>query len=133
VPAHQVDGDPLNDFADQAASAVAVSQQSAAGVLPREQAERLAVPAVTSVAGRAVGKGGAGGAGRTAASGGGAGAGGAKTAAARGSAGSGSRSVQIAAKFPGTCACGKRYAAGEQIAKGTNGWGHPECAAATPG
>ncbi|HEX4789755.1 MAG TPA: ribonuclease H [Actinospica sp.] len=128
VPAHQADGDPLNDFADQAASAAALSQQSTAGVLPREQAERLDVPAVTAIAARA-GNGGGGGRASTSGS--------AKSAAARrgsgagsgSSAGSGSRPVQIAAKFPGTCGCGKRYAAGEQIAKGPKGWGHPECAA----
>jgi ribonuclease HI len=34
----------------------------------------------------------------------------------------------IAAKYPGTCRCGRRYEAGAQIAKNAKGWGHPECA-----
>ena len=33
VPAHQVDGDPLNDFADRAASQAAVAQQDAGSAL----------------------------------------------------------------------------------------------------
>ncbi|MGW2942652.1 ribonuclease HI, partial [Streptomyces sp. NPDC001226] len=33
----------------------------------------------------------------------------------------------LKAKFPGRCACGRSYAAGESIAKNAQGWGHPEC------
>jgi ribonuclease HI len=107
VPAHQTDGDPLNAFADEAASACAVSQQSADGVLTPEQTRRLAVPAVTTP-------------------------GATKSAAKRIPApqsGSGAELRSIAAKYPGTCGCGRRYAAGEKIAKGLSGWGHLECAA----
>ena len=109
VPAHQSDGDPLNAFADEAASACAVSQQSADGVLTPEQTRRLAVPAVTAPAGKS---------GKAAA----------KKIPAQQS-GSGTEPRSIAAKYPGTCGCGRRYAAGEKIAKGASGWGHLECAA----
>ena len=47
VPAHQDGGDPLNAFADEAASASAVDQQAAGGSLTRDQSRLLAVPAVT--------------------------------------------------------------------------------------
>jgi ribonuclease HI len=100
VPAHQAGGDPLNAFADDAASTCAVSQKPAGGVLTKEEGRRLAVPAVTSVP--------------------------KAEQATKAKAAGAPRS--IAAKFPGTCACGKRYAAGEQIAKGSSGWGHVECA-----
>jgi ribonuclease HI len=103
VPAHQDGGDPLNAFADEAASACAVSQQSVAGALTPEQSRLLAVPAVTSAP--------------------------KKSAAAPKSASSGGEPRSIAAKYAGTCGCGRRYAAGERIAKGPNGWGHVECAA----
>ena len=113
VPAHQTDGDPLNAFADEAASASAVSQQSAGGKLTREQSSRLAVPAVTEVP-----SGGSGTAASASTS--------AKSSGARPASDAGPKS--IAAKYPGTCSCGKRYAAGERIAKGSSGWGHLECA-----
>ena len=116
VPAHQSGGDPLNAFADAAASASAISQEPSSGVLTREQSRELAVPAVTTTS--KAGKSGA----KTAASG----SGSTKGAAAQTGSGGGPRS--IAAKFPGTCSCGRRYAAGEQIAKGSSGWGHLECA-----
>jgi ribonuclease HI len=110
VPAHQTDGDPLNAFADEAASACAISQQSVDGGLTREQSRQLAVPAVTSAPKK-----------KTAA---------AKTAGSGSSSGAGSSGEprSLAAKYPGTCGCGRRYAAGERIAKGPNGWGHVECA-----
>ena len=111
VPAHQSGGDPLNAFADEAASACAISQRSVDGVLTRDQSKLLAVPAVTSVPGKAT----AGGAAR---------AGAGKAASAQGG-----EPRSIAAKFAGTCSCGRRYAAGERIAKGPGGWGHVECAA----
>lgn len=108
VPAHQSGGDPLNALVDEAASACAVSQKPARGALTAEEALRLSVPAVTSVPKAA----------KTASA--------AKTAKAS-PAGSGAPRT-LAAKYPGTCSCGKRYAAGEQIAKGSSGWGHVECA-----
>jgi ribonuclease HI len=103
VPAHQADGDALNAFADEAASACAVSQQAADGVLTAEQTRRLAVPAVTAPP--------------------------ANKPVPRQSSGAAASPRSIAAKYPGTCGCGRRYAAGEQIAKGSSGWGHLECAA----
>ena len=118
VPAHQSGGDPLNAFADEAASACAVSQQRADGVLTREQTLRLAVPAVTAPAAKGGRGTTAGGAGTTSAT--------TKNAVPR--QGSGSAPRSISAKYPGTCGCGRRYAAGEEIAKGPSGWGHLECA-----
>ncbi|MFC0037273.1 ribonuclease H family protein [Actinomadura rayongensis] len=39
------------------------------------------------------------------------------------------RSGGITAKYPGTCGCGQRFAAGEKVVKHANGkWGHPACA-----
>ncbi|MFH9467749.1 ribonuclease H [Streptomyces clavifer] len=99
VPAHQVDGDPLNALADQAASEVAVSQQAAGTV---HGAAGLPVPApARSSKSRA---GGTAGAVRTSRPGG-----------------------TISAKFAGRCHCGKPYAAKDVIAKNPKGWGHPEC------
>jgi ribonuclease HI len=108
VPAHQSDGDPLNAFADEAASASAISQQPTSGVLTREQSQALAVPAVTSKSTSAPAT---------------------KGAAPRTGSGSSAAPRTIPAKYAGTCSsCGRRYAAGEQIAKGPSSWGHPECA-----
>ncbi|MFF3378724.1 ribonuclease H [Streptomyces sp. NPDC002680] len=98
VPAHQVDGDKLNDFADRAASQAAIVQQSAGSDLgspeppaspdtPRPKATKTPRP-------------------RTANS---------------------SNNRTLKAKFPGRCVCGRAYAAGETIAKNPQGWGHPEC------
>ncbi|ELS50531.1 ribonuclease H family protein [Streptomyces viridochromogenes] len=99
VPAHQVDGDPLNDFADRAASQAATVQEAAGSDLgspepppspdtPSAKAPRRRSPAARKNGGSA----------RT-----------------------------IKAKFPGRCVCGRSYAAGEPIAKNAQGWGHPEC------
>jgi ribonuclease HI len=116
VPAHQTGGDPLNAFADAAASACAVSQKSVSGVLTSEESRKLAVPAVTAVAKKApAAKSAASKPGATRSAGG-------TTSAASG------EPRSIPAKFPGTCGCGRRYAAGERIAKGPSGWGHVECA-----
>ncbi|MCS0606403.1 ribonuclease HI [Streptomyces sp. LP11] len=107
VPAHQVDGDPLNDFADRAASQAASAQEAAGSALgspepppspdtPKASAPRRKAPRRT-------------GGGATSTRGGG--------ASAR----------TIKAKFAGRCLCGRSYAAGESIAKNPQGWGHPEC------
>ncbi|MFG3660499.1 ribonuclease H [Streptomyces sp. NPDC047706] len=101
VPAHQVDGDPLNDFADRAASQAASAQQPAGSGLDSPQPPPSPDTAPTAPRRRAA-------AARTARRGGGS----ART---------------IKAKFPGRCVCGRAYAAGEQIAKNSEGWGHPEC------
>ncbi|MEV6793026.1 ribonuclease H [Streptomyces sp. NPDC051320] len=103
VPAHQVNGDPLNDFADRAASAAAVAQQVAGSEHGSPQPPR------------ASGTGSSGGTARRAAG------------------GSSKREPSVrtlSAKFPGRCRCGRAYAAGEKIAKNADGWGHPACRAA---
>ncbi|WP_406256317.1 ribonuclease H [Streptomyces chartreusis] len=99
VPAHQVDGDPLNDFADRAASQAATVQQPAGSELGSPQPPPSPDTPQTKAPRR-------------------------KAAAARKN---GSSSRTIKAKFPGRCLCGRGYAAGEQIAKNAQGWGHPDC------
>ena len=103
VPAHQVDGDRLNDFADRAASQAATVQEPAGSGLGSP--EPPAAPDTPAKAPRP--RGGA--------------ASGARTASGKGS------TRTIKAKFPGRCLCGRSYAAGEPIAKNDSGWGHPEC------
>ncbi|MFJ3234383.1 ribonuclease H [Streptomyces sp. NPDC086787] len=99
VAAHQVDGDPLNDFADRAASQAASAQEPAGSGLGSP--EPPAAPAVSAAPRR--------------------------KAAPRGQGGGSASPRTIKAKFPGRCGCGRSYAAGESIAKHTQGWGHPEC------
>ncbi|OIK26223.1 ribonuclease HI [Streptomyces malaysiense] len=101
VPAHQVDGDPLNDFADRAASQAAVVQQPAGS----ELGSPVPPPSPDTPGSGAPRK---------------------KTARRTGGASSSSART-IKAKFPGRCLCGRSYAAGESIAKNAQGWGHPEC------
>ena len=101
VPAHQVDGDKLNDFADRAASQAAIVQKSASSDLgspepPASPDTPRSTAAKTS---------------------------GAKAPRPR----SGNSNRTLKAKFPGRCVCGRAYAAGETIAKNAQGWGHPEC------
>ncbi|MEV7285152.1 ribonuclease H [Streptomyces sp. NPDC093252] len=102
VPAHQVDGDPLNDFADRAASQAAVVQEGAGSDLgspeppPSPDTPKAAAPR--------------------------------RRPAARKSGDGGARTLK--AKYSGRCpVCGRAYAAGETIAKNDQGWGHPECRA----
>ncbi|RDS63689.1 ribonuclease H [Streptomyces sp. M7] len=99
VPAHQVDGDPLNDFADRAASRAAVVQEPAGSALGSPEPP----PSPDTPAAKAPRR---------------------KAAPARRN---GSSARTIKAKFPGRCVCGRGYAAGESIAKNVQGWGHPEC------
>ncbi|MFJ7241284.1 ribonuclease H [Streptomyces olivaceus] len=107
VPAHQVDGDRLNDFADRAASRAAVVQEPAGSDLGSpEPPPAPDVPAARKAPRR-------------------------KANTAR--AGGGSSARTIKAKFPGRCLCGRSYAAGESIAKNDQGWGHPECRTAAAG
>ncbi|MFC9675214.1 ribonuclease H [Streptomyces sp. NPDC056949] len=100
VPAHQVDGDRLNDFADRAASQAAVVQEPAGtdygSPEPPASPDTVAGPAKRKPKSASA---------RT------------KTASTR----------TLNAKFPGRCVCGRSYAAGEPIAKNSKGWGHPEC------
>ncbi|MDQ0785455.1 ribonuclease H [Streptomyces sp. B3I8] len=106
VPAHQVDGDRLNDFADRAASQAAVVQEPAGSELGSPEPAPSSAPVAA----------------RAASAGGGTGAGARKRTASRGTA-----ARTIKAKFAGRCVCGRSYGAGEQIAKNDQGWGHPEC------
>ncbi|MFF2750480.1 ribonuclease H [Kitasatospora sp. NPDC058048] len=116
VPAHQVDGDPLNAIADKAASDAARTQQDASGT-----AADLPVPdpAAATKAPRARTA-------RPAASAGSTGGTGTGTGTAKRS--GGSRTLN--ARFPGTCPCSRPYAKGDKITKVGGSWGHPECAAA---
>jgi ribonuclease HI len=109
VPAHQVDGDRLNDFADRAASQAASVQEAAGSELGSPTPPPSSAPVKTARPGRAAS---------------------AKASGASGNAGaSGARrsTRTLKAKFPGRCVCGRPYAAGEPIAKNDRGWGHPEC------
>ncbi len=108
VPAHQVDGDPLNDFADRAASQAAIVQEPAGSGLGSPEPP----PAPDAHAARTPRK---------------------RSGGAKASGGSGGSARTIKAKFPGRCVCGRSYAAGEPIAKNDQGWGHPECRTAAAG
>ncbi|MGW2262238.1 ribonuclease H family protein [Streptomyces sp. NPDC004749] len=113
VPAHQVGGDRLNDFADRAASRAALTQEDAGSALgspPPPPAPDPSRPRSGPGSGAGGGSRSGGGAARKRASG-----------------------RTLKAKFPGRCRCGGAYGAGEQIAKNTDGWGHPACATATGG
>ncbi|MEU8774279.1 ribonuclease H [Streptomyces sp. NPDC048606] len=118
VPAHREDGDHLNAIADQAASDAAVSQQ-AAGTALGDTDPPVPAPARSAPARTAATRSGSAATKKKAASGSAAGRGAART---------------IKAKYPGRCACGQPYAAGESIANNGKSWGHPACAgaAATP-
>ena len=108
VPAHQVGGDPLNDFADRAASQAAIRQEPASSALG-SPAPPPAPDSTRKAPKKSAGsKSGGGAAGGTQAGGSGA----ART---------------LKAKYPGRCRCGRPYAAGETIAKNADGWGHADC------
>ncbi|WP_326696150.1 ribonuclease HI [Streptomyces sp. NBC_01754] len=110
VPAHQVDGDPLNALADQAASEAAVTQRAAGTAYG--SAEPVPAPA-RATKGRAAKSR-------------------ATDAPGTAGAGRGSRAgATIRAKFAGRCHCGTPYAAKDMIAKNPHGWGHPECRTAS--
>ncbi|MEU4117036.1 ribonuclease H [Kitasatospora sp. NPDC028055] len=116
VPAHQVDGDPLNAIADKAASDAARTQQAAAGTAADLPVPDPAAAVKTPRAAKP----------RTASAGTGTGTGTGTGAAKR--SGGGSRTLN--ARFPGTCPCSRPYAKGDKITKVGSSWGHPECAAA---
>ncbi|WP_030398217.1 ribonuclease H family protein [Kitasatospora purpeofusca] len=118
VPAHQVDGDPLNAVADKAASDAARTQEAAGGT-----AADLPVPD-PAASGPARGGASRGGAARSGARSAGAAA---PAAAKRRSSGG---APTLSARFPGTCPCSRPYAKGDKITKVGGSWGHPECAAA---
>jgi ribonuclease HI len=99
VPAHQVGGDRLNDFADRAASQAATVQKPAGSAYGSPQPPPSPEPVAAAPVRRA--------------------------APARKRSGSSTRTIK--AKFPGRCVCGRPYAAGDPIAKNAEGWGHPEC------
>jgi ribonuclease HI len=106
VPAHQVDGDRLNDFADRAASHCAVVQEPAGSRLGSPPPPRS--PDTVRKAPRAS-------------------ASSAKAAPSATSRAGGGPARTLKAKYPGRCRCGRSYAAGELIAKNDEGWGHPDC------
>ncbi|WP_405802846.1 ribonuclease HI [Streptomyces halstedii] len=108
VPAHQVDGDPLNALADQAASEAAVSQRAAGTAYGSP--EPVPAPARANQGGAVKA--------RTAKKGAAAGTGDGRASRA---------GATIRAKFAGRCHCGQPYAAKDMIAKNPHGWGHPEC------
>jgi ribonuclease HI len=89
VAAHQVGGDRLNDLADRAASAAAVSQRPADGVSAEEVPDAFDGPGPTRPTTR--------------------------QQPARAGGNSGPRTFP--AKFRGTCRCGRTYQAGESIAR----------------
>ncbi|WP_411070124.1 ribonuclease H [Streptomyces sp. cmx-4-25] len=111
TPAHQVDGDPLNDAADRAASHSARTQEAAGSdsgspLPPPEAPARASAPRSRSSApsGSRTGSGSTSSARRTRPSGG-----------------------TLKARFAGRCRCGKAYDKGETISRNPDGWGHPTC------
>lgn len=112
VPAHQVDGDRFNDFADRAASQAAIAQENAGSEYGSPEPP-TAPDTVRTGGARGRVSGGA-----------------AKAASPRQRTSENAKRT-LNAKFPGRCRCGRSYAAGEPIAKNADGWGHPACATAT--
>lgn len=106
VPAHQVNGDPLNAIADKAASDAARTQEDAGGT-----GAELPVPEPA----------------RNSAARGGRASSSSSSAAKKASPG-GSRT--LSARYAGTCPCSRPYAKGDKITKVGSSWGHPECAGA---
>ncbi|MCX3061621.1 ribonuclease H family protein [Streptomyces beihaiensis] len=106
VPAHQVDGDPLNDLADRAASQAATAQQDAGTAYdsPLPPPSTPSAPKARKATGARK-----------------------RPGASAASSSSPSSSRMLKAKYPGRCRCGRSYDVGEQIAKNPDGWGHPEC------
>ncbi|MGW1376268.1 ribonuclease H family protein [Streptomyces sp. NPDC002446] len=118
VPAHQVDGDRLNDLADRAASQAATVQEAAGSELGSPEPP----PAPDSVRPGSARRRTSGASAKTASS---------PRRRTPGSAAGATRTLK--AKFPGRCRCGRAYAAGEPIAKNPDGWGHPDCRSAAGG
>ncbi|WP_306329367.1 ribonuclease H family protein [Streptomyces venezuelae] len=114
VAAHQVDGDPLNDAADRAASHTARTQQAIGSaesfggspLPPPEAPTRASAPRSRSSAPSGSARASTG------------------SSATRGTRPSGGT---LKARFSGRCRCGKAYDKGETIAKNSDGWGHPTC------
>ncbi|MEU2632454.1 ribonuclease HI, partial [Kitasatospora sp. NPDC007106] len=50
------------------------------------------------------------------------------TGASGAAASSGGARRTLAARFPGTCPCGRGYGKGERITRVGESWGHPDCA-----
>ncbi|MCL2551383.1 MAG: ribonuclease HI [Actinomycetia bacterium] len=108
VPAHQADGDRLNDFADRAASQAALTQQPA-GSVRGSAAPPPSPDTPKKPRGASSGSGGSG------------------SAAPSGTRARSGPARTLKAKYPGRCRCGRSYAAGETITKNSDGWGHPDC------
>ncbi|WP_407289079.1 ribonuclease H [Streptomyces sp. BP-8] len=123
VPAHQVDGDRLNDFADRAASQAAVVQEAAGSALGSAEPP----PAPDAVRPGGARRRTTGSATKTASATASAPTAASKTASSPRRRTSGNSTRTLNAKFPGRCRCGRSYAAGEPIAKNPDGWGHPAC------
>jgi ribonuclease HI len=126
-----VDGDPLNAIADKAASDAARTQEPAAGtaadlpvpdpVTATASSARLrttktikTTKTATAAAATATGRAAATSASATA------------PRARKEPAGGAPRT--LAARYPGTCPCGRPYAKGDRITRVGTSWGHPECA-----
>ncbi|WP_165985926.1 ribonuclease H [Streptomyces sp. YIM 98790] len=102
VPAHRLDGDPLNAIADKAAGDAARAQQPAAGT-----SADLPVPDPVDASAAA------------------------RRRAVSSTAKSASRRTRpLSARYPGTCPCSRPYAKGDSIVRIGRTWGHPGCAGA---
>ncbi|MFD0279587.1 ribonuclease H [Kitasatospora sp. NPDC127111] len=115
VPAHQVDGDPLNAIADKAASDAARSQEAAGGTaadLPVPEPASKTVPRVRRAASASPSSASSS----------------SSSSSAKRSSSGGSRT--LAARYAGTCPCTRPYAKGDTITKVGGSWGHPQCAQA---
>jgi ribonuclease HI len=142
VAAHQVNGDKLNDIADRAASAAAVSQRSASGTSADDVPAAADAPKRNRPGNYGATRSPAGAAGSVtsaslaaSASAPAARSGRASGAGPKTPAGPKSTTEKparaIAAKFAGRCHCGVPYQPGELITKGAVGtWGHQNCATA---
>ncbi|MFD0142466.1 MULTISPECIES: ribonuclease H family protein [unclassified Streptomyces] len=117
TPAHQVDGDRLNDAADRAASHSARTQQ------PVGSAAGSPLPPSEAAPAGGVKRGGPTARRRTAGSSG-------ERSSGAGPSGERSSGGSVKARFPGRCRCGTPYAKGETIAKNPDGWGHTGCVTA---
>jgi ribonuclease HI len=112
VAAHQVNGDKLNDIADRAASAAAISQRAGSGTSADDVPEGADTPPKYKAAKKSVAAGGA-------------------TADSSAPPKASGPSRAISARYAGRCHCGQGYQPGEMIAKGSGGgWGHQACATA---
>ncbi|MFI9274022.1 ribonuclease H [Kitasatospora sp. NPDC052896] len=102
VPAHQVNGDPLNAIVDKAVSDAARTQQDAGGTATNLSVLEAA-PSSSSRGGRR-----------------------SSSSLTKRSFSGGSRT--LSERYAGACPCLRPYAKGDKITKVRNSWGHPQCA-----